>query len=165
MAEKITPRLIELTYEATLKSYWRKSALRKFLRASYISESFLSSWDETESKRELLDSMFVALQKTEKGNNLILQMAKNLSEQNTFPDLRNWEDSDQKIQSASRAIQELKFYLREQNAKIKCEEDRINAKKLAQKERDDIQRTLIDKTRLQQELDLMHTKIGTPERW
>lgn len=161
MAEKITPRLIELTYEATLKSYWRKSALRKFLRASYISESFLSSWDETESKRELLDRMFVALQKTEKGNNLILQMAKNLSEQNTFPDLRNWEDSDQKIQSASRAIQELKFYLREQNAKIKCEEDRINAKKRAQKERDDIQRTLIDKTRLQQELDLMHTKIGT----
>jgi hypothetical protein len=45
MAAKITPRLIELTYEAALKSYWRKEAHRKFLRASHVSETFLSTWD------------------------------------------------------------------------------------------------------------------------
>ena len=49
MVAKITPRLIELTYEAALKSFWRKEALRKFLRASHVAESFISSWAEDES--------------------------------------------------------------------------------------------------------------------
>lgn len=41
MAAKFTPRLVELTYEAALKSYWRKEALKEFLRAPHISENFL----------------------------------------------------------------------------------------------------------------------------
>jgi len=49
MAAKITPRLIELTYEAALKSFWRKEALRKFLRASYVAESFVATWAHDES--------------------------------------------------------------------------------------------------------------------
>ncbi|WP_211224755.1 restriction endonuclease [Oceanospirillum beijerinckii] len=163
MAAKITPRLIELTYEAALKSYWRKNALRKFLRASHVSESFLASWAEAESKRDLLDRMFLTLQKTDKGKAVIYQMARNLSEQRTFPDLRNWEDSDQKIQDAHKAVQELKHYLREQDEEIKSERDRAEAQQRAREEREKIQRSLTDKAKLQQELDAMHTKIGTQE--
>lgn len=161
MAAKITPRLIELTYEAALKSYWRRNALRKFLRASHVSESFLAAWAEAESKRDLLDRMFLILQKSDKGKKIIYQMARNLSEQRTFPDLRNWEDSDQKIQDAHKAVQELKHYLKEQNEVIKNERDRVEAQQRAREEHEKIQRSLTDKTKLQQELDSMHTKIGS----
>jgi len=163
LATKITPRLIELTYEATLKSYWRKNALRKFLRASHVSENFLATWAEAESKRDLLDRMFLSMQKSDKGKAVIYQMARNLSEQRTFPDLRNWEDSDQKIQNAHKAVQELKHYLKEQDEEIKNERDRAEAQQRAREEREKIQRSLTDKAKLQQELDSMHTKIGTQD--
>ncbi len=38
LAAKITPRRIELTYEAVLKSFWRRNALKKFLLASHVKE-------------------------------------------------------------------------------------------------------------------------------
>ena len=60
MAAKFTPRLVELTYEAALKSYWRKEALKNFLRASHISENFLATWGGEESKRDFLDKVFHA---------------------------------------------------------------------------------------------------------
>lgn len=161
MSAKITPRLIELTYEAVLKSYWRKDALRKFLRASYVADNFISSWAEDESKRELLDRLFQKLQNTDKGKAVIFQMARNLSEQTTFPDLRNWEDSAQKIQEAHKAVQELKSYLSKQDEEIKSEKDRKEAQERARKEREKIQRSLTDKATLQQNLDELYPKVGT----
>ncbi len=41
-------------------------------------------------------------------------MAKNLSEFKTFPDLRNWENSDEKISKAYKAVEELNRYLKSQ---------------------------------------------------
>ncbi len=163
MATKITPRLIELTYEAALRAYWRKNALRKFLRASHVAESFVSSWSSEESKRELLDRLFQKLQATDKGKAVIFEMARNLSEQTTFPDLRNWEDSDEKIQNAHKAVQELKSYLNKQDIEIKTEKERKEAQAKARKERQKIQRSLTDKSKLQTDLDTMHTKVGTQE--
>jgi hypothetical protein len=163
LATKITPRLIELTYEASLKSYWRKSALRKFLCASHVADSFINSWAEDESKRELLDKLFHKLQANDRGKAVIFEMAKNLSEQTTFPDLRNWEDSDEKIQNAHKAVQELKQYLKKQNEEIKSERERKEAQERARKQREKIQRSLTDKTKLQQNLDSLHAKVGTQE--
>lgn len=163
MATKITPRLIELTYEAVLKSYWRKNALRKFLIASHVASNFVATWSEDESKRDLLDRLFQKLQTTDKGNAVIYQMARSLSEQSTFPDLRNWEDSTQKIQDASKAVQELKAYLKKQDEEIKYEKDREETQQRARVERERIQRSLTDKTKLQQHLDAMHPNVGTQE--
>src|SRR5688572_27573637 len=87
MISTITPRLIELTYEAALRSFWRRNALRKFLKASHLTESFLATWNSEESKRDYLDRVFQALQTSEKGKALLLEMAEHLSEQRTFPDL------------------------------------------------------------------------------
>ncbi|WP_206667169.1 restriction endonuclease [Aeromonas media] len=163
MATKITPRLIELTYEAALKSYWRKNALRKFLIASHVTSNFVATWSEDESKRDLLDRLFQKLQTTDKGNAVIYQMARSLSEQSTFPDLRNWEDSTQKIQDASKAVQELKAYLKKQDEEIKHEREREETQQRARVERERIQRSLTDKTKLQQHLDAMHPNVGTQE--
>ncbi len=161
MATKITPRLIELTYEAALKSYWRKNALEKFLLASNVSNSFLANWSNDESKRDLLDRLFPLLQSTDRGRAVIFQMAISLSEQTTFPDLRNWEDSAQKIQEAHKAIQELKVYLRQQDEEIRNERERKEAQEYAREQRVKIQRSLTDKSKLQQQLDAMHSKVGT----
>lgn len=161
MANKITPRLIELTYEAVLKSYWRKKALCQFLRASSVSESFISSWMEGETKRDILDRLFQKLQSSDRGKVAIFQMALSLSEQTTFPDLRNWEDSEQKIQNASKAVQELKSYLKNQAIEIKSEQEKIDAQKRVREEKEKIQRALTDKAKLQQKLDEMHLKVGT----
>ncbi|MDS1709530.1 hypothetical protein QPL23_24405 [Escherichia coli] len=65
-----TPVLITLVYEALLRSFWRKPALKKFLLSSHISESFISTWREDESKRNFLDRLFPKLQSSAKGKML-----------------------------------------------------------------------------------------------
>lgn len=161
MVAKITPRLIELTYEAALKSFWRKESLRKFVRACQIAETHIATWAGEESKRDFLDRTFQKLQATDRGKALIFQMARNLSEQTTFPDLRNWEDSSQKVADASKAVAELKVYLKTQDEEIRTERDRDEAKSRAREERERIRRSLTDKTKLQQRLDNLHSAVGT----
>ncbi len=163
MAVKITPRLILLTYEATLKSYWRKNALRQFLRASHITEKFLATWAPEESKREFLDRLFIKLQKSDKGKSLIVQMALFLSEQNTFPDLQNWEDSAQKISLATKAVQDLKNYLKLQSEEIRDEREIEAVKEQARVRNAEIRKSITDKSKLQQRLDAMNSEIGTQE--
>ena len=163
MAAKITPRLIELTYEAALKSFWRRNALRKFLIASHVSQRFLTTWAQEESKRDVLDRLFQRLQTSDKGKAVIFQMARSLSEQTTFPDLRNWEDSGQKIQEAHKAVQELKSYLKRQDEEIENEREREEAQSKARTRKQKIQRSLTDKTKLQQDLESMVPKVGTQE--
>lgn len=163
MAAKITPRLVELTYEALLKSFWRRNALRKFLSASHVKESFLASWSEDESKRGLLDRLFTKLQASDRGKALLFAMARSLSEQGTFPDLRNWEDSADKIQQAHKAVQELKAYLKQQDEEIRTERERQEAREQARAERQRVQRSLTDKAELQKRLDAMHAQVGTQE--
>ena len=88
MATRLAPHFIELVYDALLKSFWRKKALRNFLRRSHISDAFLGQLSEDESKRDWLDRLFPRLEETEKGQAVIEQMAESLAEQTTFPDLR-----------------------------------------------------------------------------
>ncbi len=163
LATQITPRLIELTYEAVLKSYWRRNALRKFLLASNISNSFVSAWSDDESKRDLLDRLFEKLQTTDKGKSVIYLMAQSLSEQSSFPDLRNWEDSAQKTQDAHKAVNELKVYLKQQNEESQSKKERSEIKARVRVERERIQRSLTDRGKLQQLLEDMNLRVGTQE--
>jgi len=160
LAARITPRFIELTYEVALKSYWRRAALRKFLRA-HISEGFIATWSQDDTKRDFLDKLFEELQTSDNGKSIVFQMARNLSEQTTFPDLRNWEDSEQKIREAHKAVEELRAYLKQQDSQIRSEKERAGLKEKARQERERIQRSQTDKVKLQQQLDSMYTKVGT----
>lgn len=163
MAAKVSPRFIELTYEALLKSYWRKEALRKFLRASHINEAHIATWSADESKRSFLDRTFERLQATDKGKALISEMARNLSEQTTFPDLRNWEDSAQKIADATKAVAELKTYLTKQDEEVRSEKEREQSKARAREERARIIRSQTDLAKLQERLDNLHRAVGTQQ--
>lgn len=163
MAIKVTPHLIDLAYEAALKSFWRKKALRKFLRECHISENFLATWDAEESKREFLDHVFENLQKSDREKSIIVKIALSLADQTTFPDLRNWEDSGQKISEAAKAVKDLKFYLNRQNEEIKTEKEKEAVKEKARKERAQIQRNQTDLKKLQERLNTLHNSIGTQQ--
>jgi len=90
---QLPPHFIELVYDAVLKSFWRRPALKRFLRASGIPEADLAQLDPNDTKRVWLDQLFPKLETAAKGPALINQMARAIAEQTKFPDLENWEDS------------------------------------------------------------------------
>src|SRR6266849_2717167 len=124
MAARITPQLVQLTYDAALKSFWRKGALKRFLRQCGVSAQFLATWLEEETKRDLLDRLFGRLQENETRQATFLQMAQHLADQTSFPDLLNWEDSREKIKAATEAVAALRSYLKVQNEEIGTERER-----------------------------------------
>lgn len=160
---QITPRLVELTYEAALTAYWRKAALRQFLQSSGVSPSFLATWAGDESKRQLLDRLFPLLQSIEKGSAVIVRMARSLSEMTSFPDLRNWEDEADKIGRATTAVHELRNYLDRQEAQAQANEKARERRQQAHQQRLKIQRSTTDRDKLRQELEEMHTQVGTQQ--
>jgi hypothetical protein len=161
MASRLSPHFIELVYDALLKSFWRKKALRSFLRRSHVSENFLGQLSDDETKRDWLDRMFRRLEETEKGQVAIEQMAQSLAEQTSFPDLENWEDSAQKIRAARAAIAALNGYLqakeREKEEKREAEERRKRAAEL----RDTRVRSQTDLITLRERLDGLVPSLGT----
>lgn len=161
MAIKLTPHLVQLAYEAALKSFWRKESLRKFLRQAHVAESHLATWSSEESKREFLDRTFAALQRTDKGKAVIGEMATFLAEQSTFPDLRNWEDSAVKIQDASKAVAELKALIARQTEEVRSEREREEAKARVREEREIAQRQRASISQLMQRLDDLAPQMGT----
>lgn len=161
MAIKITPHLVQLAYEAALKSFWRKEALRKFLRQTHVAEAHLATWSPEESKREFLDRTFAALQRSEKGKAVIGEMALFLAEQTTFPDLRNWEDSAGKIQDASKAVAELKSLIARQSEEVRSEREREAAKAKAREEHKATQRHRASLADLMQRLNELAPQMGT----
>ena len=102
-------------------------------------------------------------QRTDRGKAVIFEMARSLSEQTSFPDLRNWEDSAQKIANASKAVAELKSYMTTQEGEIVSEREREAVRAKARDDRKRIQRSLTDKAKLQQRLDALHKSVGTQQ--
>ncbi len=126
MPEHLPSHFIDLVHDALLKSFWRKNALLAFLRRHKIAESFLATWQETETKRVFVGRLFPKLEADTRGAQVIKQMAVSLSEQVKFPDLEGWEDARTKIQSAKEAMVALRHYLSTQkqeadNAKVREE--------------------------------------------
>lgn len=161
MAIKLTPHLVQLAYEAALKSFWRKESLRKFLRQTHVAEPHLATWSPEESKRDFLDRTFAALQRTDKGKAVIGEMATFLAEQSSFPDLRNWEDSAVKIKDASKAVAELKALIARQTEEVRSEREREVAKARAREEREVAQRQRASISELMQRLDDLAPQMGT----
>jgi|SRR5262245_16232984 len=97
MKTRLTPYYVNLVYDACLKSFWRKRALSKFLRQCGVADTFINGWDPQESKREFLDRLFAELPKSDRGRSALLRMATFLMDQDSFPDLQGWEDSELKF--------------------------------------------------------------------
>ncbi|MBM1002385.1 MAG: restriction endonuclease [Desulfofustis sp. PB-SRB1] len=165
MLKKLSPSFIELTQDACLKAFWRKRALRAFLKQHQISDNQLASWAEDESKRDFLARLFDALigVKDNRGFAVILNMARSLAEMKHFPDLENWEDSSEKISNAHKAIARLKSQVDKLNEQVRDENESREWRKRAAEDRERqvaSQKTLLS---LEEELKQLLPRVGTQE--
>lgn len=106
---------IQSTREALRLVFWRKRTLSEFLRAQGISSGYLASLNSEEmTKARFLSDLFFDLEHKlglPKRDAIVLSMARELADMETFPDLQNWVDSEQKIAAAKRAVAELRRIL------------------------------------------------------
>jgi|GEM_PF-317077 len=115
MSEELSHQLVELVYQAALQSFWRKDALKRFLRRCGISERYIARLSSAERKRDWLDRLFPDLENSGNGKKAIVKMAAFLSEQTSFPDLETCEDSEDKIRKARVAVNNLQVFLSKAN--------------------------------------------------
>lgn len=99
-----------LVQDATLKAFWYKRSLRRFLRTCRMPESLFRYCDER-TKREWLDDIFQELERSENGLAAIQRMAQQLREMDSFPDLSRHEDSEFHQERARDAISALGRYM------------------------------------------------------
>ena len=163
MANGLSPHLIQLIYDALLKSFWRKDSLRKFLRQCRIAENFLATWANEESKRSFLDRLFEKLQTSQNGAAVLRTMGQFLAEQQTFPDLQKWEDSAIKIQEAHLAVDRLRVYLRDAKEKKDATISKEETQRRFQERRAEVVRSQQDLTKLNDRLTTLSTQIGTAQ--
>jgi restriction endonuclease Mrr len=160
---KLPPHLVELIYDALLKSYWRKDALKAFLRRMYVSGSVLSQLDTTDTKRVCLDRLFPLLEATAKGPSVILDIAKALCQQTSFPDLLKWEDSAQKIEEARRAVTALKSYMNLHDEASEREQAQGERRKRAAAEQGMAVRARTELANLKSRLESLTSQLGTQQ--
>jgi hypothetical protein len=154
---------LELVADAALKSFWRRQALNNFLRRCGIAESFLATWSKDETKRELLFRLFPRLEKSSKGESVINQMAINLIEQSSFPDLDNWDDSKEKIKQARDAVAALRIYVKKRNEDIVDARARAQARTRAAAIRQEKARERQDLDKLSDRLNELAARIGNQQ--
>lgn len=163
MASGLPPHLIDLVYDALLKSFWRKKPFRRFLRHCGIAETFLSQLDPDESKREWLDQLFPKLEFAVKGEAVIQQMARYLADQTSFPDLETWENSAEKIEAARSAVFALKSYLEQKDRRKVDVKAALKRREQAEERRINSIRSQNDLMQLKERLDSLAFKIGSSE--
>lgn len=159
---RIPRQFLELVHDALLKSFWRKSALRHYLRASGVSEAALSKLDPGATKRDWLDELIPRLEAARKGPALIAQMARSLAEQTAFPDLENWDDSPEKIREAELAVMALGQYIARKEDERESEAEREAICNRAAESRARAARSQTDLAGLRERLDGLSTCMGTP---
>jgi hypothetical protein len=152
---------IDLVHDALLKSFWRKTALLNFLRRHKISENFLGTWHESETKRLFVGRLLPKLEAHAKGSQIIRQMAASLADQDRFPDLEGWEDTPQKLESAAASVRSLRQYLESQAKKREETQEREETRKLA---RERLQQTIAERETLEtftKRLAELSKRLGT----
>ncbi|WP_373533048.1 restriction endonuclease [Vampirovibrio sp.] len=137
MAKILSPHVIELTKDACLKAFWRKPALRLFLKQHGIADAMLATWAEDESKRVFLARLFEKLigLKSNNGYRIIFDMACSLAEMKHFPDLENWEDTPKKISEANKAVSRLKLEVGKAKEVLTDEKEALERRRRSEEER------------------------------
>lgn len=160
-AQGVTPRLLELVYNALLRSFWRKRALRAFLRSSGVKEAYLATWAEDESKRDFLDRLLPEMERAKGGGGAINAMARALSEQTSFPDLRGWEESARMEQEARQAVAELVEYLRAKDDERRTTREREESRARMRERQNVALQSASTLQQLSDRLTGLHGSLGT----
>ncbi len=84
-------------------------------------------------------------------------------EQKSFPDLENWEDSEQKIKAAHDAVAKLKIYHERQDEQIESEEQKRKVREQFEKRQEEITRSQQSLQKLYDRLNELGQHIGTQD--
>lgn len=163
MAKRLAASFVNLVYNAILKSFWRRKALWRFVRQAGIAGTFLATWGNDESKREFLDRLFAKLPDQPKGQEIILAMARDLAQQNSFPDLVGWEDSDRKIEEARDAVLALRRALAKIADQGQSERDRREAQERFRTFQEEVRRSRQTLESLSNRLNELATRLGSQQ--
>jgi hypothetical protein len=163
MAKRLAATVVTLIYKATLKSFWRRTALSRFLRQAGVAQSFISSWGSQESKRQFLDRLFATLPPQPKGQDLLLAMARDLAEQRDFPDLKGWEDSEFKLQEARAAVAARRTAVSKLEDQVETEREREKLRRRIQEVQRESRRSQQTLESLAARLSDLATKIGSQQ--
>jgi len=163
MKAKLTPHYIQLVYEACLKSFWRRKTLAKFLRGCGVAERYLATWSGDETKRDLLDRLFDDLPRSTNGRQIIVKLARHLLEQRSFPDLENWEDSEDKVRQARAAVEGLRAHQRKREDEIRAQEDREATQARFREHQQRVARSQVTLQKLGDRLDELGRELGTQQ--
>lgn len=159
MSVKFTPYLIQLIEDATFKSFWRKKALATFLRQCNVSDKELRLLDE-KTKKEFLSTLISNLHSSPDGQTVFSKMLYALIEQRTFPDLENWEDSEELVKKAKDSIFNLKTFYENQKKESQDLIDKENIQKRYRESQDRIGREQQNLQRLSDQLTELGKRIG-----
>lgn len=163
MTGRLPPHYVQLVWEATHKSFWRRQSLHDFLRRCGVKEGFLSSWTPDESKRDFLTRLFPRMEATDAGRAALNRIADALAEQRAFPDLEGWDETPRMKEEAHRAVSALRLY------KVKAQEDatatreRQETRHRAAEIREQQVRQQQHLSKLQDRLDGLAARIGSAE--
>lgn len=152
---------MNLVHEATLKSYSRRKALWRFLRNAGIADSFLATWREDEFKRDFLDRLFAKLPGQSAGQEILLSLARDLAQQEAFPDLEGWEDSQRKLEEARAAVRALRSALSKIDDQVTDERERRRAQERFRKHQKEVRRSKQMLDSLAQRLDELGATVGS----
>jgi hypothetical protein len=163
MAKRVSASFVTLVHDAALRSFWRRNALWRFLRQSCISEGFLATWGPEESKREFLNRLFSRLPDQPKGQDAILALARDLAQQESFPDLIGWEDSELKIKDARTAVTALRSALSKIDNQVQGERERQESQARFRAFQDEVRRSRQSLESLGDRLNELATRLGSQQ--
>lgn len=163
MSERLPPHYVQLVWEATHKSFWRRRSLHDFLRRAGVEESLLATWTHEETKRDFLNRLFPRLESSPRGVLRINALADSLVEQRAFPDLDGWDESARMKEEAHRAVSTLRLYRSRAAEDAAAERSREETRKQAAEIREQQRRKQTDLQRLKDRLTTLALQQGTQE--
>ena len=153
MAKRLAASLVALVFEATLRSFWRRKTLSRFLRQAGVAESFVGTWCPDESKRDFLDRLFAQIPDAPNGQSALLKIARDIASQNCFPDLAGWEESERMLKEARAAVLALRHALESVDDQNQSEKARNHAKLRFRESQEELQK-------FSQSLESLSTRLG-----
>lgn len=162
-AQRLPAHYLELLTDALLKAYWYKNSFRNAMRRAEVPENLLSTWATDESKRDFWERLLPNLETNDAGIRALIRLADAVGEQKTFPDLARIEDSEFRIESARKAIDDLNAYRVRQRETVQEERQKREGREVGKKARDEAiaQRHSLDT--LSARLDGLAAQLGCQE--
>jgi hypothetical protein len=163
MAKRLAASFVAVVFETTLKSFWRRKALSRFLRQAGVAESFLGTWNSDESKRDFLDRLFTELPDAPNGQAALLRIARDLGQQDSFPDLTGWEESERMLREAREAVSALRRALTLVDDQTQSEQQRKQAQERFRESQEEARKSRQDLASLSDRLVELSQRLGTQQ--